>query len=129
MIETPLEILQHEASTDAAEGFIEWRKLIKKPLTARAAAMVGKTLREITGNGGDADEALDLAAERGWQTVKASWYWNDKAQNSQPLKLINGGRNDQALNNSTDQRRDPALEQALRLAGVSQAQGNAFDGA
>ena len=39
MNEPPLEILQHEASTDAA---------------------------------------LDLAAERGWQTVKASWYWNVK---------------------------------------------------
>mgnify|MGYP003676168441 FL=1 len=128
MIETPLEILQHEASTDAAKGFIEWRKLLKKPLTARAAAMVGKTLREITGNGGDADEALDLAAERGWQTVKASWYWNDKSQNGQPLKLINGGQHGQPTGHIKAIGHTHATTDAINVAGTARRtpQGNCF---
>jgi hypothetical protein len=45
-----------------------------------------------------------------------------------PDKIKKGGRNDQSYNNPSNQHSDPALEQALRLAGVSQAQGNDFNG-
>lgn len=78
VIETPQEILEHAASTDAVRGFIQWRKITKKPLTERAACLIAKTLRDITGSGGDADEALDLAQEHGWQTIKVEWYWRIK---------------------------------------------------
>ena len=81
MIETPAQILEHEASTDAVRSFIAWRKATKKPLTERAACMIAKSLREITGKGGDADEALDLAQEHGWQTIKPDWYWRVKNGN------------------------------------------------
>lgn len=81
MIETPAEILEHEASADAVRSFISWRKLTKKPLTERAALLIAKTLRQITGAGGDADEALDLAQEFGWQTIKFDWYWRIKNGN------------------------------------------------
>lgn len=121
MLETVSEILERVASKDAVAGFIELRKVLKKPLTARAASMIAKTLHEITAGGGDADEALDLAAEHGWQTIKTGWYWNLKAQESQPLRVINGGRNEQPNNN---QRRDPALEQIARLTGLDQTSGN-----
>lgn len=104
MLETPAQILGHEASSDAVQGFIAWRKATRKPLTERAAMMVAKTLREITGHGGDADEALDLAQEHGWQTIKPHWYW--RLKNDAPREIAG----------HLAQRPDPALEQIARLA-------------
>ena len=98
MLETPSQILEHEASADAVAGFIDWRKSLKKPLTPRAASLVAKSLREITACGGDADEALDMTQERGWLTVKAAWYWNAKRQEQPQLRTINGGHNGQPAN-------------------------------
>lgn len=93
VIETPAQILEHEASTDAVRGFIDWRKATKKPLTERAALLVVKTLREITARGGDADEALDLAQEHGWQTIKPHWYWRikDAEQRANRPQIGTGG--------------------------------------
>ena len=88
MIETPAEILSHAASPDAASSFVAWRKKLRKPLTERAALSIAKTLVAINAAGGDATEALDLAQEHGWQTIKPDWYWN----------LKNGNRNRQAGN-------------------------------
>lgn len=117
MLETPGQILTHEASADAVAGFIEWRKMLKKPLTARAAGLVSKALREITASGGDADEALDMTQERGWLTVKAAWYWNAKRQEAPQMKLINGGSQHDRFNQHPDtQRSDPALDNIARLA-------------
>lgn len=118
--ETPAEILEHEASAAAVRGFIAWRKLTKKPLTERAAVRVATTLRDITGAGGDADEALDLAQEHGWQTIKADWYWRIKNGNGnqRTIGTIANGRSD---------RPDPALEQIARLAGIGRASGHGGD--
>lgn len=115
MLETPSQILEHEASSDAVRGFIQWRKMTKKPLTERAALLVSKTLREITGQGGDADEALDLAQEHGWQTIKPDWYWR--------LKHGNGNRSNSG-GAQIEQRADPALEQILKLAGNGSTPGH-----
>ena len=81
MIETPAEILEHEASADAVKSFIAWRKATKKPLTERAAVLVANKLRAITAKGGDADEALDMMQEMGWQTVWVDSYWRIKNGN------------------------------------------------
>jgi hypothetical protein len=81
MIETPEEILSHHADSAACDSFIAWRKRIKKPLTERAALMIAKTLSAINAGGGDATEALDLAQEHGWQTIKPEWYWRQKNGN------------------------------------------------
>lgn len=81
MIETPAEILSHAASHDAASSFVAWRKKLRKPLTERAALSIAKTLAAINAAGGDATEALDLAQEHGWQTIKPDWYWNIKNGN------------------------------------------------
>jgi hypothetical protein len=97
MLETPAQILEHEASRDAVQGFIDWRRMTRKPLTERAACLIAKTLRDITGAGGDADEALDLAQEHGWQTIKPAWYWKIK-------------------HDDRKYRTDPAIEQIARLA-------------
>jgi len=76
--ETPADILSHHADPDAVDSFIKWRKAVRKPLTDRAARMIAKTLTEIWRDGGDPTEALDLAQEHGWQTIKAHWYWRLK---------------------------------------------------
>lgn len=82
MIETPTEILAHAAGHDAASSFIAWRKKTRKPLTERAALMIAKTLAAIQVAGGDAAEALDLAQEHGWQTIKLEWYQKVKHGNA-----------------------------------------------
>jgi len=78
-IETPADILAHHASRAASDSFISYRKKHKRAaLSERGALMIAKTLCEINAAGGDASEALDMAQERGWQTIKSEWYWNDK---------------------------------------------------
>lgn len=81
MIETPTQILSHHADPEACDSFIAWRKRTRKPLTERAALMIAKTLAAINAAGGDAAEALDLAQEHGWQTIKPEWYWRQKNGN------------------------------------------------
>lgn len=81
MIETPAQILSHHADAEACDSFAAWRKRIRKPLTDRAAVMIAKTLAAINAAGGDATEALDMAQEHGWQTVKPDWYWRQKDGN------------------------------------------------
>ena len=81
MIDTPTDILAHHADRDASDSFTAWRKRIRKPLTERAALMIAKTLASINAAGGDATEALDMAQEHGWQTIKSDWYWRQKDGN------------------------------------------------
>jgi hypothetical protein len=90
VIETPAEILSHHADAEAADSFIAWRKKIRKPLTERAALMIAKTLAAINAAGGDATEALDMAQEHGWMTIKPDWYWGK----------INGNGNRQTTANA-----------------------------
>ena len=108
--ETPAQILEHEASQDAVRSFIAWRKATKAPLTERAAARIAKSLREIAGGGGDADEALDLTQEHGWRTIKPDWYWkvSEISRPSAQLRTINGGHNGQPDRNQSS--RETALE-------------------
>lgn len=78
--ETPADILSHHADADAVDSFIAYRKKHKRAaLTDRGARMLAKSLAEINADGGDATEALDLAQEHGWQTVKSEWYWRHKS--------------------------------------------------
>jgi len=75
MIETPSEILAHHATKEAADSFVAWRKSTKKPLTETAALRIAKTLAAIVAAGGDASDALGMAEERGWQTIRPDWYF------------------------------------------------------
>lgn len=99
-IETPAEILAHHAGIDAADGFVAYRKKMKKPLTERAALLIAKTLAHINATGGDAALALDLAQEHGWLTIKLDWY----------RRVANGNRQ--------ENRPDAAIDQIARLAGL-----------
>jgi hypothetical protein len=79
MIETPASILSHHADSDAVDSFIAYRKKHKRaPLSERGALMIAKTLSSINEKGGDATEALDMAQEHGWQTIKEDWYFGQK---------------------------------------------------
>ncbi len=68
------------AGLDAVSSFVAYRRKIKKPLTVTAAKRLAEQLRQIEARGGDASDALGLAEERGWQSVKADWYFNEKGQ-------------------------------------------------
>jgi hypothetical protein len=81
MIETPPEILAHHATRAAADSFTAWRKKIKKPLTETAALRIAKTLAAINAAGGDASDALGMAEERGWVSIKEEWYWRAERGN------------------------------------------------
>ena len=72
------------ASREAALSFLNYRKKSKgKGLTLTAAKRLANNLKEIYNAGGDTDDALGLAEERGWQTIKPEWYFkSSKPRNS-----------------------------------------------
>lgn len=82
MIETPTEIIAHYATHEAAASFVKWRKQIKKPLSETAALRIAKTLASINAAGGDASDALGMAEERGWQSIKEEWYFGQRNSNA-----------------------------------------------
>jgi hypothetical protein len=92
MIETPAEILAHYCTRQAAGSFCAWRKRTRKPLTESAALRIVRTLAAITAAGGDASDALGMAEEHGWQTIKADWYFKtikqETAAPSKPTAVI-----------------------------------------
>lgn len=76
---TPSDILSTQADREAVDSFIAYRKKHKRAaLTDRGARMLAKSLADINAAGGDATEALDMAQEHGWQTIKPDWYWRNK---------------------------------------------------
>lgn len=91
-----------------AESLIAYRKSIKKPLTENAANLLAKTLWEISNAGGDPVEALGMIELRGWAAIQPDWYFNTKGKPNEPNR------------NNGQQPPNPAFEQALRLAGVSE---------
>jgi hypothetical protein len=108
-----VEILSTIVPQQLAKDFAAHRRGMgkAKALTPNAAAAM---LKKLDGHH-DPIAVLTDSIANGWQGIF-------------PDKIKNGGRNDQSYNNPSNQHSDPALEQALRLAGVSQAQGNDFNG-
>lgn len=79
------QVLEQWASPDAVASFIAYRRRQKgKALSLRAARRLANNLSEIFNNGGDTDDALGMAEERGWQTVQPHWYFNAKGQSNEP---------------------------------------------
>jgi len=73
------DILREVASEGAVTSFIAFRRKTKgKALTVTAAKRITANLRAIVARGGDADDALGLAEERGWLTVEPDWYFRNK---------------------------------------------------
>lgn len=77
----PTDTLSLHANADAVSDFWEWRKKRKFPVTDRVARTIAGHLMEITREGGNATEALDMAMEQGWRTIKPDWYWRQKNGN------------------------------------------------
>lgn len=77
-------ILCEIASPAAVTSFIAYRKKSKgKALTVTAAERLRTSLRAIFDGGGDPDDALGMAEERAWLTVKPEWYFRE-TQNGKP---------------------------------------------
>ncbi len=76
----PYNKIKHTLSTwlkedDAAESFINYRKQIKKPLTETGAKRLSEKLRFIFVGGGEPKDALEMAEEKGWQSIEPDWYF------------------------------------------------------
>jgi hypothetical protein len=93
MMETPAQILGYNASKEAAESFVAWRKRTKKPLTETAALRISNSLAAINAAGGDASDALGMAEERGWQTIRPDWYFKAVKDEivTAPMKSVTSG--------------------------------------
>lgn len=74
-----LEILSVCVSEKAALSFIAYRRKNKaKALTETAAKRLVGHLQEIFAGGGDCDDALGMAEEKGWASVQPDWYFRTK---------------------------------------------------
>ena len=110
-----LTILSQEASANAAASFLAYRRKTKGgALSATGATRLAATLRQISQLGHDPDDALGMAEERGWQTVKLDWYLREIS--SEQHRSSPALRNRPAAGSA--HRPDPALEQIARLAGL-----------
>lgn len=95
-----LDRLPAEVSREAVEGFIEHRRLLKKPLTQRALVLnVNEAIRaaeripELT-----ADQALDETVLAGWQGVKADWLVRRMSTQQRPGGGMNAAERLHAVN-------------------------------
>ncbi len=77
------------ASPAAVASFIAYRRKAKGGFTLTAAKRLAENLKAIFNGGGDPDDALGMAEERGWQTIKPEWYFREKSSGD-------GNRNRQA---------------------------------
>jgi hypothetical protein len=69
-----MEILSPVLGDELAEAVIEHRKrTVKKPLTAYAAKLQVKEYLKT----GDPQAAAEMQILRGWQSIRADWYFNE----------------------------------------------------
>lgn len=110
-----LSILTKWCSEESARSFIAYRRKQKgKALTVTAAKRIASTLQEIFNAGHDPDDALGMAEERGWQSIKLEWYLNSKG---------NGyGNGSQALCQYGNRSTDSGSESIARAASFDRSQ-------
>lgn len=78
------DILSTVASPESARSFIAYRRKHKGGgLTVTAVRRLSKQLQRIFADGGDVDDALGMAEERGWMTVQPDWYFKAKGQTNE----------------------------------------------
>lgn len=113
------EALAEWASPDPVRSFIAYRQKQKgKALSLTAARRQAKQLEAIFQHGGDTDDALGMAEERGWQSVQADWYFKAKG------KKHDNRSSKPCPSQRQENRPDPAIEQIARLAGIGRASGD-----
>lgn len=68
---------QDQVDTEALQAFVDHRKAIRAPLTQRALKLtVDSALSAAQELGITAEQALDVAIESGWRTIKVDWLRN-----------------------------------------------------
>ncbi len=113
--------LEEQASPAAVASFMAYRRARKGgALTVTAAKRLAKNLRVICDGGGDPDDALGMAEERGWQTVRPEWYFRETRRN-------NGNRNHYSPENPSGLGRSKAAEE-LTDFGVRYSESGAASG-
>lgn len=76
-------ILEAWASPSSVKSFLAYRRASKhKAMTETGARRLAGHLREIFNAGGDTDDALAMAEERGWATVQPDWYLSKKGKSN-----------------------------------------------
>lgn len=83
----PLCFEKVEGFTAALAGWIEHRRLIKKPVTKRAIQMV---IDKCAERPEDAVMALNLVVESGWNSFQ--WSWIEKHKNDKPSSTLQTSR-------------------------------------
>lgn len=101
------EILATIVPQQLASDFAEHRRGLRKPLTEKAAAAM---VTKLDGHH-DPGAVLTDSIANGWQGI-----FPEKTKPQ--LKTINGDRHERPDQHSQAKRRDPALEQMLRLSGA-----------
>lgn len=66
---TPRQMLETVLDEEHAQGILDHRKAIRKPLTERAAMLLAKELQKT----GDPNAAADEILLRGWRGFKSEW--------------------------------------------------------
>ena len=67
--------------SDEWDAFINHRKKLKKPLTERAIEL---TMRKLEIRPAQAMAALQMAMEKGWQSIEWEWFDRNRPQENQP---------------------------------------------
>jgi hypothetical protein len=91
------EALEAWASPYAVASFLAYRRKKKGgALSLTGAKRLAGHLQRIFNEGGDCDDALAMAEERGWQSVEAAWYFKNRSEGngaaSQPIAGANHRR-------------------------------------
>ena len=74
-------LLEAWAGQEAVASFIAYRRKSKgKALTLTASKRLAENLKAIFQAGGNPDDALGMAEERGWLTIEPDWYFNAKGK-------------------------------------------------
>lgn len=77
--------LEAWASPASVASFLAYRRKHKsKAMTLTGAKRLAGHLREIFNAGGDCDDALAMAEERGWASVEPTWYFKEKGKGNGP---------------------------------------------
>lgn len=89
-------VLSDFVSAETARQFVEHRQKAKAPLGEGAVKQITGHLSKIRDAGGDPDEALLMAMDRGWRTIKPDWFWREKQKDAAPRRESNGRRESRA---------------------------------
>jgi hypothetical protein len=77
------ELLTQAVTGETAQSFIVYRKKHKaRAMTVTGAKRLLKHLLVIADRGGDPNDALAMAEERGWASIEPDWYFNAKGRHA-----------------------------------------------